>query len=113
MDESLPYRISYSTGVEHCKKCQLRINNGFIQIAIMAQVRKMIKLFRFIDLNLNTSGNSINLFFTQSNHEDSKFPVWYHAECFVKIRLPPNEAAFDGFALLRYEHQMALRKELG
>lgn len=38
MDESLPYRIAYSTGVEQCKKCRLQIDDASIQIAIMAQV---------------------------------------------------------------------------
>lgn len=52
-------------------------------------------------------------FHAQSNLEDVKHPVWYHRECFLKVRLPQTEAAFDGFAQLRYEHQMALRNDLG
>lgn len=38
MDESLPYRIAYSAGVEKCKKCRHKIASGNLQIAIMVQV---------------------------------------------------------------------------
>lgn len=39
--------------------------------------------------------------------------MWYHRECFFEVRLPPTEAAFDGFAQLRYAHQMAMKEDLG
>lgn len=38
MDESLPYRVSYSLGNEKCEKCRRSIGKDYIQIAIMVQV---------------------------------------------------------------------------
>lgn len=42
MDESLPYRVSYSDGEELCQKCQKEIRFGCLQIALMIQVRHSI-----------------------------------------------------------------------
>lgn len=39
--------------------------------------------------------------------------MWYHQQCFFKIRQPASFAAFDGFANLRYAHQVAMKKNLG
>lgn len=49
----------------------------------------------------------------QSDDEDCQYPQWYHQSCFFKTRLPQTEAAFDGFALLRYTDQLTIRDELG
>lgn len=49
----------------------------------------------------------------QSDDDDCQYPEWYHQGCFFKTRLPPTEAAFDGFALLRYMDQLAIRDDLG
>lgn len=55
MDESLPYRVSNSVGIlEKCKKCRdLLINDGNLQIAIMAQVKKNDRLicWKYLDLS--------------------------------------------------------------
>lgn len=57
---------------------------------------------------------SLNDFiFIKSNDEDCHYPDWYHMKCFFKFRLPQTEAAFDGFAKLRYADQLALKVHLG
>ncbi|XP_031638339.1 poly [ADP-ribose] polymerase-like [Contarinia nasturtii] len=85
MDNSLPYKVLYSTGEQICYKCLKKILVDCIKIAIMLQ----------------------------SDDEDYRFPAWYHQICFFKTRLPQTEAAFDGFAKLRYIDQLAIKENLG
>lgn len=49
----------------------------------------------------------------QSMTDDCKVPMWYDLQCFFKIRRPATETLIDGYANLRYEHQMEIRKQLG
>ncbi|KAJ6649063.1 Poly [ADP-ribose] polymerase [Pseudolycoriella hygida] len=85
MNNSLPYKILYSDGNEGCTKCYNQIRTDCLQIGIMMQ----------------------------SDDEDCQYPQWYHQACFFKTRLPRTEAAFDGFALLRYTDQLSIRDILG
>lgn len=45
MDESLPYRISYSIDEEKCQKCRHQIGSGKLRIAIMVQVWVIISSY--------------------------------------------------------------------
>ncbi|XP_055300035.1 poly [ADP-ribose] polymerase-like [Sitodiplosis mosellana] len=85
MINSLPYKIRYADGVEECKKCSEIIRSGHLQMAIMIQ----------------------------SDDDDCCIPRWYHVKCFFKTCLPRTEAAFDGFAKLRYADQLTIKEHLG
>lgn len=47
MNNSLPYKVFYSVGDEHCKKCLTNIQAGRLQMAIMVQVNWFEKIFYF------------------------------------------------------------------
>lgn len=53
------------------------------------------------------------LVYFKSDEDDFEYPEWYHLDCFFKTRLPLTEAAFDGFALLRYKDQMTITEKIG
>lgn len=53
------------------------------------------------------------IFLTQSMTEDCMKPEWYDMACFFKIRRPFSEDHIDGFASLRYSHQMQIRSKIG
>ncbi|KAG4065356.1 hypothetical protein HA402_012301 [Bradysia odoriphaga] len=85
MNNSLPYKVEYSSGGLNCKKCEKKVRSGAVKIAIMMQ----------------------------SEDDDCQYADWYHMKCFFKIRLPKTEAAFDGFAILRYADQQLIKVQLG
>ncbi|XP_031638340.1 poly [ADP-ribose] polymerase-like [Contarinia nasturtii] len=85
MENSLPYKVTYSTGNQICNKCHTQILLNCLQIAVM----------------------------TQSVEDDFRFPVWHHKICFFTSYLPQTVAAFDGFTKLRYIDQIAIKECIG
>ena len=45
--------------------------------------------------------------------DDCLKPEWHDMSCFFKIRRPISEDYIDGFANLRYRHQVQIREKLG
>ncbi|XP_031626910.1 poly [ADP-ribose] polymerase-like [Contarinia nasturtii] len=86
---SLPYKVYYSRGNHSCHRCCTMIQAGRqntnLEMAIMIQ----------------------------SNEDDCQLPQFYHMKCFFKTCLPRTEAAFDGYANLRFADQLAIKVHLG
>lgn len=107
MNNSLPYKVEYTVGVQNCKKCRKKIRSGVLKVAIMMQV---IHLDGRIS-NINIKHTYVHLL--QSEEDDCQYPDWYHQKCFFQTHLPKTEAAFDGFANLRYSDQLGIKERLG